>query len=235
MDADYAEASLAVVLGMTANDRVRPIATEAATIPPPPQNEQQAIDDALSNSKEIRRLESQMLAKTFEVKSFESVRRPVIDLVAQYALLARYAFQDFFPEKFQRNAAQLGVSISLPVLAGSAPRAQAFQAQADVSKLRTQVNSTRERITLDTRKSYQDVRRAETARNVAREDLELAREQVRILLSQMEEGRSSLRQVEEARSTESERWIAYYEAQNTLEKAQLNLLRQSGTIIAALK
>lgn len=234
MHADYAEASLALVLGMTASDRVRPVAAESPAIAAPPANEQEAIDSALSNSKEVKRLESQMLAKTFEVKSFQSARRPVIDLVAQYAMLARYAFQDFFP-KFQRNNGQLGVSINLPLLAGSASNAQAYQAEADVAKLRTQVNSTRERIALDTRKNYQDMQRAETARSVSREDLELAREQLSVLLAQMNEGKASLRQVEEARSAESERWIAFYEAQNTLEKAQLNLLRQTGTIVAALK
>jgi outer membrane protein TolC len=233
LDADYAEASLALVLGMTANDRVHPVAAES-TIPAAPANEQEAIDSALSNSKEVKRLESQMLAKTFEVKSFQSARRPVVDLVAQYAMLARYAFQDFFP-KFQRNNGQLGVSINVPLLAGSASSAQAYQAEADVMRLRTQVNSTRERIALDTRKGFQDVQRAETARNVAREDLELAREQLSVLLAQMNEGRTGLRQVEEARSTESERWIAFYEAQNTLEKAQLTLLRDTGTIVAALK
>jgi outer membrane protein TolC len=233
MDADYAEASLALVLGMTANDRVHPVASES-TIPPAAGNEQEAVETALSNSKEIRRLESQMLAKTFEAKSFQSARRPVVDLVAQYALLARYAFEDFFPT-FQRHNGQLGVSINLPLLAGSATGAQAYQAEADVAKLRTQVTSTRERITLDTRKSFQDVRRAETARNVAREDLELAREQVSVLLAQMNEGRAALRQVEEVRATESERWIAFFEAQSTVEKAQLDLLRQTGTILAALK
>ena len=158
----------------------------------------------------------------------------MVDLVAQYAMLARYAFQDFFP-KFQRNNGQLGVSINLPLLAGSATSAQAYQAEAEVSKLRTQVNSTRERITLDTRKTYQDVKRAETGRNVAREDLELSREQLSVLLAQMNEGRAALRQVEEARSVESEKWIAFYEAQSTLERAELELLRQTGTIMAALK
>ena len=233
MDTEHAEASLALVLGMTANDRVHPISSEN-TIPAPPIDENAAVDTALGNSKEIRRLQSQMLARTFEAKSFESSRRPVVDLVAQYAMLARYAFQDFFP-KFQRNNGQLGVSINLPLLAGSASSAQAYQAEAEVSKLRTQVNSTRERITLDTRKTYQDVKRAETGRNVAREDLELSREQLSVLLAQMNEGRAAVRQVEEARSVESEKWIAFYEAQTALERAELELLRQTGTIMAALK
>ena len=42
---------------------------------------------------------------------------------------------------------------------------------------------------MDTAKSYQDVNRAESAREVARLDLDVAREQVTVLLAQLNEGR----------------------------------------------
>ena len=51
---------------------------------------------------------------------------------------------------------------------------------------------TRERITLETRKGFQDVIRAQTARKVAQEDLDLSREQLSVLLAQMNEGRASV-------------------------------------------
>jgi hypothetical protein len=35
--------------------------------------------------------------------------------------------------------------------------------------------------------------------------------------------------------TEQEKWIAFYDAQHALEKARLNLLRQTGTLVAALR
>ena len=33
----------------------------------------------------------------------------------------------------------------------------------------------------------------------------------------------------------NEKWLAYYDAQTTAERARLNVLRQSGTFLAALK
>jgi hypothetical protein len=66
-------------------------------------------------------------------------------------------------------------------------------------------------------------------------DLEFTREQLSVLLAQSEEGRASLRQVEELRAAETEKWLAYYEALHTVERAQIDLLRQTGTIIAALR
>jgi outer membrane protein TolC len=137
--------------------------------------------------------------------------------------------------KFQRNNGQLGVSIRLPLLVGSAPSGLQAEAEADLTKLRTQVSEVRNRTVLETRKSYQDVKRAESARDFAKLDLEVAREQVRVLLDQLDEGRTTRQAVDEGRMMEQEKWIAYYESQHVLEKAKLNLLRQTGTIQAALR
>jgi hypothetical protein len=35
--------------------------------------------------------------------------------------------------------------------------------------------------------------------------------------------------------TEEEKWIAFYDAQHALERARMDLLHQTGTIVAALK
>jgi outer membrane protein len=51
----------------------------------------------------------------------------------------------------------------------------------------------------------------------------------------MNEGRAALRQVEEARFNENEKWIAFYDAQFNLERARLNVLRETGELTAALR
>ena len=51
------------------------------------------------------------------------------------------------------------------------------------------------------------------------------------MLSQMNEGRASLAQVEQARSNEDEKWILFYDAQYTAEKAAWDLLRQTGNLL----
>ena len=155
-------------------------------------------------------------------------------LGAQYALFAKYAYQQFF-QKFERNNGQVGVSIKIPVLVGSAARGYLTEAEIDIAKLRTQVNNLRNQIMLETRKNYLDVKRCETARDVAKLDLELAREQLSVLLAQMGEGRAPQTAVDQARLTEQEKWIAFYDAQHGVERARLNLLHETGTIVAALK
>ena len=232
-DTDYGEASLALVLGFGPNDRVRPIDGDRPS-GLDPASEEAAVESALANNKEVQRLVSQMQAKGFELRSYKSSRLPNFDLVAQWSLLARHNFEDFFG-RFQRNNGQLGVSIQLPLLTGSASGAQSYRAEAEIAQMRLQVQSARDRITVETRKGFQDVKRAQAAREIAKMDLDLTRKQISIALSQMEEGRASLRQVEDLRVAEIEKWTAFYDAQNLLEKTKLALLKQTGSIMAALQ
>ncbi len=232
-DLDYSEASLAVVLGYPAADRVQPVEEERAVLEVPA-TEQAAMELALANNQDIRKLASQLQAKGFEVKEAQSARLPVVDLVAQYALFAKSNYQNFFT-RFQRNNGELGVSIQIPLLTGSASKGLATQAQTDILELRTQMNQVRNRIQLDTQKSYQEFQKATSAQEVARLDLDYTRDQVSLLLAQLGEGRATQQQVDNARLTEQEKWIAFYDAQHAVESARLDLLRQTGTLLASLR
>ena len=232
-DLEYAEASLAVVLGYPASDRVEPV-DDQRTPPEVPGTPEAAVATALQNNRDVRRLESQLQAKGLEIRGYNSYRLPQLDLVAQYALFSKQNYSQYF-NKFQRNNGQLGVSIQVPLLVGSAPKAYLAQAEADAARLRTQINSTRNHIALETQKSYQELKKAEAAGEVARLDLDVAREQVSVLLAQLGEGRAPQQAVDQARLAEQEKWIGFYGAQHAIERARLDLLHQTGTIIAALK
>jgi outer membrane protein len=232
-DLDYSEASLAVVLGYSATDRIQPVDEERAAFEVPA-SEQAASELALQNNKDIRKIESQLQAKGFEVKEAGAARLPVVDVVAQYALLAKSNYENFFT-RFQRNNGELGVSIQIPLLTGSAAKGLSAQAETDILELRTQMVQLRNRIQLDTQKSYRELQKATSAQEVARLDLDYTREQVSVLLSQLGEGRATQQQVDNARLAEQEKWIAFYDAQHAVENARLDLLRQTGTLMAALR
>ena len=102
-------------------------------------------------------------------------------------------------------------------------------------RLTIQLAHTRNQITADTRQCYREVHKAEAQRDVARLDLDVAREQVSVNLAMLEEGRILLSQVEESRIAESGKWIAFYDAQYAVERARWNLARQTGDLLAALK
>ncbi len=233
LDADYYEMTLAVVLGYPATDRVRPVDSELASILTPP-SEDAAADTALRNNRELRQMQSNVLAKELDLRSYKAERLPQIDLVAQYALFAKYNYQQYF-QKFQRNNAQLGASIRIPILIGSASHAFAAQTYTDLQKLRIQMDQTRNRILADTRRSYQQWKKAETLRDLRYTQLDLARESLSVLLAQNKEGRVSLRDVEEARLDEGNKWIAWYDAETQVARAKFAILRNTGNLLASVR
>ena len=64
---------------------------------------------------------------------------------------------------------------------------------------------------------------------------EVAREQVSVNLAFLQEGRVTIRQVEESRMLENQKWITLYDAQYALEKARWNVLRLTGELSASLQ
>jgi outer membrane protein len=233
-DRDTAETALALALGFSAEDRVHPKGDERAA-PVLPQSQEGAVEDALQNNKDLRRLESQIAARQLEVKGQKAAWLPRVDLVAQYGLFAKFNnYEDYF-RKFQRHNGQVGVSFQIPLLKGSGSGAQAAQGQTEVSRLKVELSGARNRIVSDVQRSFRDLQTAEASAEVARLDLELAREQLSVNLAQMEEGRLTLRQVEEAKVTENQKWIAYYDSRYAVERARWAVLRLTGTLTAAIQ
>lgn len=231
---DYAEGSLALVLGFAPGDRVRSAGEERAPAAIP-ENEAEAVRQAAEGNKEIRKLESALLAKGLEVEAERSARYPQFDLVAKYAMLGRFNnYEDFF-RKFQRHNGQIGMSMQIPLWVGPAASAMVAKAESEGAKLRIELQQAKSRVALETERRYRDFRTADTARQVARLDLEVAREQLSVQLARMEEGRATLRDVEQLRVMEQEKWIAYYTAQAGLERARYALLERTGGLLAALR
>src|SRR6185312_9961902 len=108
------------------------------------------------------------------------------------------------------------------------------RAEIDARHLKIQMANTRNRIAADLQQSFRDAARAQSAMDVARLDLDVAREQVSVDLAQTQEGRLPMRELEEARMTENAKWIALYDAQYALEKARWNVLRLTGQLTASV-
>jgi outer membrane protein TolC len=229
-----AESSLAIAVGLAAEDRVRPVEAERPA-PQLPLSEEQALRAAVESNQELRRIESQLAAKQLETRGQQASRWPRAELVAQYGVFAKFNnYGDYF-NQFQRNNAQIGLSLQLPILIGSAAGAQVAQTQVDTNRLKLELANTRTRIAGDVQQSFREARRASGAADLARLDLEVAREQLSVNLAQMQEGRIGLREVEQARVAENHKWIAFYDAQYAAEKARWNVLRLTGQLVGSIE
>src|SRR5579884_2405832 len=233
MDSDYYVMMLAIALGYPATDRVKPVDSEIAALMVPP-SETAAADSALRNNRELREMQSNVLAKQLDLRSYRAARQPKIDLVAQYALFAKYNYEQYF-QKFQRNNFQIGASVTVPILVGTAIKGYMAQALTDMQKIQVQMAQVRNRILSETRRAYEQWEKAEKLRDLARMQLDLAREDLTVLLAQNGEGRVPLSRVEQARLEESNRWITMYDAETEVTRAKIAILRQTGTLLASVR
>jgi outer membrane protein len=233
-DLIVAEMSLAQVLGFGADDRVRAAQEERAAIALPV-SEEASIEEALEHSPELRHYESQMEMKTLEIKGYHAARLPKVNVVAQDNIFAKYNYSAAIEGTFRRNNPELGASVTIPLLIGKTARAYSSQAEADVAKLRIEVARTRSRITADLRLAYRQVKTAESSQELARDDLDVTRDELNVDLAQYEEGRLPLARVETLRAMENEKFLVYYVSRQTVVRARLNVLRLTGNLLAVLK
>jgi len=230
----FVSQSLAAALGLDPSEEIVPAAQDRSA-PELPLEEEASVAAALCDDPEIRRLEAEVAARNLQARSHRAMRLPRIDLVAQYGLLAKFNNYEQFFNRFERHNGQLGASIQIPLFSSSQDEARAAQAEIEARRLQEQIRQHRRRAESEARQAWQKVRDAEAARELARLDLDLAREQVSLTLARVEEGRASLRDLELARFQEQERWILFYDAVHDLELARLELLRRTHMLEAALR
>jgi outer membrane protein TolC len=98
-----------------------------------------------------------------------------------------------------------------------------------------ELESAKTKIQMAVHQAYQGIDRSKNANDLANQDLDLARERLTLVLNQLNDGRATLRETEQARIDEGEKWIAFYDAQFNLERARLELLHQTGALVASLQ
>ncbi len=235
-DVAAAERSLGMALGLAPGEQVHAAQDQFPALDLPVSQED-AIAAALDSSPELKKLESDLQAKTLEVKSYKAYRLPKVDLVAQYALLAQVGnnFTNNICGRFQSNNIELGASFSIPIVAGSSSKAYASSAEADAAKIRAQITQIRSRIRSDIENAFDDFRVVDGARKLALEYLSFTRESTTMDLARMSEGQVLQAQVEQDRAEEQQKWKAYYDAQAAAQHARLNLLKATGTLQQALQ
>jgi outer membrane protein TolC len=85
-------------------------------------------------------------------------------------------------------------------------------------------------VRLDLQQKQRNVLELDATREVARLDLKLAQENLQLLQSKFDEGRANLRDIENARLDESDKWVAFLDADFARQRSQLTLLQATGQL-----
>ncbi len=207
------------------------IQTSTESIPdlPAVSQDQDLGGEAQRNNSAVKLAEETAKAKEMRAKGEEKQLYPAVDLVSHYAVLARYNNYDQFFNKFQRHNLVLGVAIRFPFFNPSQHQA-AKAAEADALKARKDAQNVKDQVSTETLRLQRSVEQLAAARDVYKLEHQLAEADAETTHEKIEAGTATLKDEQSARITEHERYAAYINSSFDLDKAQIQLLRQTGEL-----
>lgn len=221
------ESRLRSLMGLPAGERVE-VTREALPVDAArPVGE--LVSLALAASPELQQAEHERRAREHKLRGERNGRWPSLDLVGQYAVLTRFNNYDEFFNRFERHNVTAGVRIRIPIFSAQTSAAVRL-AESELAASDVETRLQREAIELEVRRLARRGRELDAAQTVARLELRLAQENLRVLQAQHDEGRAGLRELEQARLEEHDRWRAYLDAEHSRQQAELELLRRTGEL-----
>jgi outer membrane protein TolC len=184
---------------------------------------------AAANSPVVKVADQRAEAEQFRARAEHKQWLPTIDFAAQYARLTTYNNYDRYYLRYQPDNASIGVNIRFPIFNAS-QRATAEAADADVIKARKEADLARNQVREDTLKLQRSLAQLAAATEVAKLEYEIAITAVEAAQGRLDTGNATTRDVENARLDATDRHAAYLDAQLEMQKAQIQLLRQTGEI-----
>jgi outer membrane protein TolC len=184
---------------------------------------------AMQNNVGLRLAESDVRAKEFRFIGEKRGYWPTLELVSTYSVLAKYNnYLEFF-NHFQRNNINAGIQMQVPLFSAQTKAAIGL-ARVNLDAARVNLENKKSEVSGDVRLKTRHLRERDAAKEVARLELQLAQQNVAVLQSQFGEGKLNLREMEKARVEESEKWMAYLDANFQRQQAQLDLLKTAGQL-----
>jgi outer membrane protein TolC len=186
-----------------------------------------AVDDSPSVQAAVEHARAQYLRLKGERKSLW----PSVDFAGQYANLATYNnYQKYYQlHSFQPNNATIGIAIKFPFF-NYAQHARIEEAEADALKAKSQAQAARNQVSEETLRLQRSVTQMQAARDVAELEFEIAQKNIEAVQTRMQSSTANLRDLDNARTQASERFITLQDVTFELERSQVALMRATGDL-----
>jgi outer membrane protein TolC len=225
--ADVLRLRLAQLTGLSADE----LGTDADSIPifPAVQQEDDLAKKAVQSSPAVKSAQQQALAKQFSAQGEHKALYPSLDIAGQYAVLSNFNNYQVFLQKFQHNNASGGIVVHFPFF-DTAQRARAAVAKADYIRASRQAEQAKDKITLETLRLQRSVQELQAAVDVAQLEYQLAQSELDATETRLQSQLGTLREEQDARSKVEQSYDALMDASLTLQKAKIQLLRNTGEL-----
>lgn len=154
---------------------------------------------------------------------------PTVNIVGLYQVLGKFNNYNEFFNHFQRNNVTIGVDVHIPLFSAKTHANVAF-AKSRLDEAGQAIGARRQQVRTEVAQKARDVRELDANREVARLELKLAQEQLAAMQAKLDEGRATLRDIEELRLEESDKWVAFLDANFARQQGELVLLQATGQL-----
>jgi outer membrane protein TolC len=206
----------------------------AETIVFPEQSATELSDLALRNSPLVKEAEDDRSARQHILKGTRQSYFPSVSIIGEYEVLTKFNNYSEFYNHFQRNNVTVGLSINLPLFSAKTA-ANVTLARNQLAASDMTLSNTRQQVRIDVQQQIQAVRELDAGREVARLDLQLSRESLDATQEKYQQGHATLKDLEEGRLEENDKWIAFLDAEFARQKEELTLMQASGQLARILQ
>jgi outer membrane protein TolC len=189
----------------------------------------QILDLGMHSDRDIQEAENDRLARQHILHGAKLGYFPTLSVLGQFSVLSKSNnYLDFY-KKFERNNGSVGIQLTIPIFS-SKTRATVALAKSELSASELALGNKRQQVRLDLLQKQRNVRELDATREVARLDLKLSQESLQLLQAKFDEGRANLRDIENARLDENDKWVAFLDADFARQQGQLTLLQATGQL-----
>jgi outer membrane protein TolC len=227
--ADVLQRHLSTLTGLPSS-ATEVVAETVPTLPPVPDGEDFS-KQAVASSPAVKLADQHSLAEAMRALGEHRAMYPSLDFSAQYARFSTFNnYTRYFPEgTFQKDNATIGVGLRIPLFNAS-QHARAQGADADALKAKKQAEATRNQVSEETLKLQRAVEQLAAAREVAELEYQLAQSGQDAAQTRLDAGTGALRDLVDARSQASERYLLFQDSDFEYQRARVGLLRATGEL-----
>jgi outer membrane protein len=189
----------------------------------------QLLDLAMHSDRDIQEAENDRLAHQRILHGAKLGYFPTLSVLGQFSVLSKSNNYLEFYKKFERNNGSVGIQLTIPIFSAKT-HANIELAKSELNASELALGNKRQQVRLDLQQKQRNVRELEASREVARLDLKLAQESLQLLQAKFDQGRANLRDIENARLDESDKWVAFLDADFARQQGQLTLLQAAGQL-----
>ena len=154
---------------------------------------------------------------------------PTVSVIGLYQVLSKINNYNEFFNRFQRNNVTVGIDVHIPIFSAKT-RANVALAKSQLDEAELAIGTRRQQVRLEVAQKARDIRELDANREVARLDLKLAQESLADWQAKLDQGRATLRDIEQARLEESDKWVAFLDADFARQQGQLALMQATGQL-----